>query len=860
MNRGIWYHRAMSHTTQRLVSLPCFIFFLLTLLGGESSAFSNVSTVIGRVANKNDPNKDGYRLGDFSSIAFDDDDNLFVGGYCKVHKISARDGSVTVIAGTDICGDSGDEGQAIEASLWVVDDLLFDSAANRLLIADGENGRVRSVSLDTGVISTIAGGGPFGSFLDFSNFAGGIPATDLLLEWPNAIAFDSSSRLHIGCRENDLIWKIDDSGKAFLVAGEDGYGYPYNYDIDFDASDNLYIITSNSIRSVTANAGFSYQATSMVASVVGSDSPIKVIASNIYYSTYLSTCVQKYSLSLSTIDNFAGNCTKYGYSGDGGYVNATEMGGKLWDIAVDSIGDFYIADNSFGVVRKVNMTDNTVSTYAGVSNYGGDGGLASEATISMHIDSGNANSFAVDKNGNIFISDYSNHRIRRVDSQTQIITTIAGTGVPTNEHGYGDGGKALAARFYETSGIAVDPSGNVYIGDGSLIRLVNVSTGIITKVAGVKHQYHQYTYANGIEVCIVPENVAAVSAVVDAYSMNMVTDGLGNLYVAERYCNRIRVINASTGNISTIAGNGAEMVAGDGGHALNASLFRPTLISFTQDGHLIVGGQSEDNETLKLRHINMDTLIINSIDIGSSQTQNEFAVDLDNDLLFYDDLQGKIYRSSVHIGAANNPVAIAGNGMYGHHDGEASSAMFSRSVSVRVSTNDSYGSYWVMDNGNACVRRVNLADSPTLSPTSLPSSLPTSLSAPLLTEGGGPPWDKGLIMIALIAIGAIVACMTAYAPAICKNIHKGESKSANPSEEKNGCVYELTLREIDRSNDLAAVSSNSDCANISRKKRRKSESYERIDIKSLDLQRRIERIHEESLRQAERKLEFDTIF
>src|SRR5262249_44341877 len=124
-----------------------------------------------------------------------------------------------------------------------------------------------------------------------------------------------------------------------------------------------------------------------------------------------------------------------------------------------------------------------ITTVAGGSTFAGEGTPARTVSI-------NPAGIAVDSGGNVFIADDVNRKIRRVDSRTAIITTVAGTGVDGNS---GDNGLATAARFSYPDSIAFDPSGNLLIADGS-IRMVNAITGVITTVVG-----DQYGYCGGEE-------------------------------------------------------------------------------------------------------------------------------------------------------------------------------------------------------------------------------------------------------------------------------------------------------------------------------------------------------------------------
>ena len=175
-----------------------------------------------------------------------------------------------------------------------------------------------------------------------------------------------------------------------------------------------------------------------------------------------------------TINTIAGNGT-YGYSGDGGPATSAQ----LWDIAsvaVDGLGNIYIEDNYNQVIRKVS-TNGTISTVAGngTQGYSGDGGPATSAQLN------NPTGVAADGSGNIYIADAVNNVIRKVSTNGNI-STVAGNGTASYS---GDGGAATSAQLWDPEGVAVDGSGNIYIADydNNRIRKVNTS-GIISTVAG----------------------------------------------------------------------------------------------------------------------------------------------------------------------------------------------------------------------------------------------------------------------------------------------------------------------------------------------------------------------------------------
>ena len=175
------------------------------------------------------------------------------------------------------------------------------------------------------------------------------------------------------------------------------------------------------------------------------------------------------------ISTVAGMETTFGYSGDGGAATAANLNDPV-ALAIDATGSYFIGDSNNDVVRKVTASTGIISTVAGVygeNGFSGDGGPATSAQFS------DIKGVAVDANGNLYIADSNNKRIRKVILSSGIISTIAGTDIAGNT---GDGGAATAATLSDPTDVAVDVPGNVYIADSAngRIRKVTISTGIIT--------------------------------------------------------------------------------------------------------------------------------------------------------------------------------------------------------------------------------------------------------------------------------------------------------------------------------------------------------------------------------------------
>jgi len=304
-----------------------------------------------------------------------------------------------------------------------------------------------------------------------------------------------------------------------------------------------------------------------------------------------STCVGFVLLLAFTLISFAqvSNVTTIagGYVGDGGPATSAAFNGPWLYATTDSNGNLFVSDSPDSRVRRVN-SKGIITTIAGtgIYGYGGDGGPATSAVISY------PRGIAVDKAGNVYFSDSANRRVRKIDTNG-IITTFAGNG------GFGppgDGGPATDADLYWPQDLFFDSAGNLYITDTNApaIRMVD-SAGIIHLVAGV---YNGYGFSG--------DGGPATSAEL-YYPAGIAKDSSGNLYIADRDNHRIRKVD-STGTITTFAGNGNNACpsTGDGGPATSASIPYPSGLAVKQNRLLITDNCS------RVRVINLQTNVINA--------------------------------------------------------------------------------------------------------------------------------------------------------------------------------------------------------------------------------------------------------
>jgi internalin A len=338
---------------------------------------------------------------------------------------------ISTVAGNGTAGYSGDGGPATSAQLNTPRGVVCDGAGN-LYIVDGDNQRIRKVDT-SGKISTVAGNGTHWFEGD------GGPATAAGLYDPIGVACDSSGNLYIAESNSNCIRKVDSSGKISVVAGIVTQGWAtyegdgglatsarlnYPFGVACDGSGNLYIADRGNHR------------------------------------------IRKVDTS-GIISTVAGNGTA-GYSGDGGPATSAQLKDPV-GVACDRNGNLYIVDKDNNRIRKVDNTGK-ISTVAGngTGGYAGDGSPATSAQIWVPY------GVTFDNNGNMYIADMNNKRIRKVDP-SGIITTVAGNGSWKYS---GDGGPAEAAGLCNAVGVACDSSGNLYIADShsNCIRKVVLGT------------------------------------------------------------------------------------------------------------------------------------------------------------------------------------------------------------------------------------------------------------------------------------------------------------------------------------------------------------------------------------------------
>ncbi|MGZ3863093.1 MAG: NHL domain-containing protein [Bacteroidia bacterium] len=345
-----------------------------------------------------------------------------------------------------------------------------------------------TIKAQSGIINTVAGNGVNGYSGD------GGPATSAKLSQPSAVALDTSGNLYITDLDNSRIRKVDKNGIMSTFAGTGTWGYSGDgglatnaqladcFGIATDLVGNVYftsanchcvrkVDTSGIISTIIGNGVQGYSGDEGPAISASLNAPYGIFVSsfgNVYFSDPGNNCIRVVNTS-GIISTVAGNGTQ-GYSGDGGLATVATLSSPT-GICLDGQGNMYIMDSGNERIRKVDI-NGVISTFAGngMGGYSGDGGIATNAGISV------GDGLCVDSWGNLYFADTHNMRVRMINTNG-IISTIAGNGGMNLS---GDGGPAINASIYLPYGINFDRSGNLYIADlnNYVVRKVTGAVGI----------------------------------------------------------------------------------------------------------------------------------------------------------------------------------------------------------------------------------------------------------------------------------------------------------------------------------------------------------------------------------------------
>ena len=545
----------------------------------------------------------GARFHDPHDLARDRHGHLYLTdlGNHAVRRIDIDTGIITRVAGSGRVGWGGNGGPALECEIDNASGIAVDDDGNLYLSCEWSN-VVRRIDARTGVIEHFAGlearhhdlergaSRPFsGPWLSLGGYSGdGGPKERAGFHHPEHLAFDSKGDLYVCDNSNDRIRRIDMTtglvstvlGNGMRASSGDGELGPdaavlMPDALFFDIHDNMYVGEKYGfrVRRVDARTG-------RVSTVAGNGRPgwgdeglpgpesrINSVEAGLWTDPDGTVFWGDSSGRLRRCDGRTGIVTTAlgGTSiHDGGPAAAAFLRGPC-GLSVAGNGDIYVADMWNQRVRVIDAATGDIRTVAGegARAYGGDGGPAAEAFL------GNPADVSVGPNGDVLIADTRHSHVRRVDG-SGVIHNFAGTGSPWD---LGDGGPAINACLISPAAVEHGPRGDVYIADAGAhrIRKVDAETGIITTVAG-----------NGLDGCTGDGGPARQARIGRPESLRF--DGAGNLFFVDSAACVVRRIDAASGRIETVLGCGAEGFSADGTPAREARLGSPRGLEVTADG------------------------------------------------------------------------------------------------------------------------------------------------------------------------------------------------------------------------------------------------------------------------------------
>jgi sugar lactone lactonase YvrE len=586
-------------------------------------------------------------------------------------------GTLAIFAGVP-SGEGSADGTGAAAHFYYPAGVAADTSGN-VFVADNNNNTIRKIT-PAGVVTTIAGSaGSFGS----TDGTG----TAARFQGPEGVAVDGAGNVFVADGSNHTIRKITPAGVVTTLAGKagsdghaDGTGAAAQFatptGVAVDGAGNVFVADGR-IRKITPAGVVTTLAETVDWSYgegIAADGAGNVFVANTYSNT-----VWKITPA-GVVTTLAGTA---GSSGSEDGTGADARFNRPTGVAVDKAGNVFVADSSNHTIRKITPVG-VATTLAGTAGWSGsDDGTGAAAHFNHPM------GVAVDGVGNAFIADAYNNTVRKI-TPDGVVTTLAGTAASGDR----TDGTGAAARFYSPAGVVVDGTGNVFVADSEYCTIRKITpAGVVTTLAGTARAIGSPDGTGPAARFNTPQGLAA--------------DQAGNVFVADSGNNKIRMITPA-GIVTTLAGAAGTPGSADG--TGSAARFNgPTGVAVDNDGNVFAA----DNGNHTIRKITPAGAVTTlagtagasgSVDgIGAAASFNDpqgVAVDKAGDIFVADNGNHTIRK----ITSAGIVTTFAGTaGSFGSADGTGAAARFNYPTGVAV---DGSGNLYVSDGFNHAIRKI----------------------------------------------------------------------------------------------------------------------------------------------------------